>query len=236
MAKKDFVLLITTALSPPDGVFFLNMNNISQRIVASKSGFYSWAAMGVTKIVIADSTNQILLNTDELIHINKMGIEVEQLRYQQNDDLVREFGKGYAEGMLIDFAIKESILLGAVNNFFKCTGKIFCSNFSEIYKMIEDSNIQNLIWRDSLNSDSADSRFFYTTHKFCKDYIIPSYYDINDKIGQYSEHCLLKVAKTHLTQGYGLRPSIYGFSGSTNHQYFNQSLGYLDSKFPCWFG
>ena len=234
LGTQTSLVLITTATKPPSDIFVLKMTDISKRIITAKAAVFFWAGLGVEKIVIADATGQTLLDKEEVLMLNQIGVKVEQIFYFQNADLVVARGKGYGEGALIKFALKNSEFLNSAVNFFKCTGKVYCRNFSEIFNMIQQNNIQNIFWRDVFDT-SLDTRFFYTTKDFSEKFLMPAYEDVDDRNSLMSEHCVLKVAQEHLTQGASLRPILSGFSGSLNQPYFDASLGYLDQNLPCWF-
>jgi hypothetical protein len=227
-------VLITTATNPPKDIFVLEMSDISKRTITAKAAIFFWGALGVKKIVIADATGQTLLDDQEVLMLNRMDVEVEQIYYFQNKDLVIRKGKGYGEGSLIKFALQNSEFLKSATNFFKCTGKVYCRNFSEIFNMIQQNNIQNIFWRDVFDS-SLDTRFFYTSKNFTENFLIPAYENVDDRNNLMSEHCVLKVANEHLMKGASIRPMLSGFSGSLNQPYFDASLGYLDQNLPCWF-
>ena len=228
------MVLITTATNPPKDIFVLEMSDISKRTITAKAAIFFWGALGVKKIVIADATGQTLLDDQEVLMLNRMDVEVEQIYYFQNKDLVIRKGKGYGEGSLIKFALQNSEFLKSATNFFKCTGKVYCRNFSEIFNMIQQNNIQNIFWRDVFDS-SLDTRFFYTSKNFTENFLIPAYENVDDRNNLMSEHCVLKVANEHLMKGASIRPMLSGFSGSLNQPYFDASLGYLDQNLPCWF-
>jgi hypothetical protein len=233
LSNASSLVLITTATKPPEGVYILEMTNVSKRIITAKAAVFFWSALGVKKIVIADATGQTLLDDSEVLMLNQMGLELEQVHYLQDNDLVIKKGKGYGEGALIDFALKNSKFLQNTNNFFKCTGKVYCRNFLEILNMIQQNNIQNIFWRDVFDN-SMDTRFFYASKDFIQEFLLPAYDNIDDRNNIMMEHCVLKIAHEHLTQGSSIRPMLSGFSGSLNRPYFDLSLGFLDQNLPCY--
>ena len=226
-------MLITTATKPPEGVLVLEMTNVSKRIITAKAAVFFWAALGVKKIVIADATGQILLDDSEVLMLNQMDIEIEQINYLQDNDLVIRKGKGYGEGALIKFALQNSKFLNSANNFFKCTGKVYCRNFLEIFNMIHQNNIQNIFWKDVF-MNYMDTRFFYVSKDFCQKFLIPAYENVDDRNGMKAENCVLKMAHEQLTNGRSIRPILSGFSGSINTPQFDSTMGYLDQNLPCW--
>jgi hypothetical protein len=142
-------------------------------------------------------------------------------------------GKGYGEGALIEFAIENSEFLKNVDNFFKCTGKIYCRNFDEILYMIQQNNIQNIFWKD-LFDYRADTRFFYVSKEFYKNFLMPAYRKIDDRKDMTSENLVLKVINENLAPGQAVRPLLTGYAGGTNQPCFDLSLGFLDQNLACW--
>jgi len=234
MPNTSSLVLITTATKPPEGVIKLEMTNVSKRKITAKGAVFFWSALGVEKIVIADATGQILLDDSEVLLLNQMGVEIEQLQYLQDDDLVIRKGKGYGEGALIKFALQNSKFLQSSNNFFKCTGKVYCRNFLDIFNMIQKNNIQNIFWGNIFNGNMIDTKFFYASKDFIEKLLIPAYENTDDRNYGYAEHCILKMAHEQLKKSASIRPMLSGFSGSLNKPYFDSSLGFLDRNFPCW--
>lgn len=228
------VVLITTATNPPDGVCVLEMSNVAKRNIAAKAAVLFWAMIGVEKIVLADATGQTLLDEADAGRLAQMGVELEQINYQQDNDMVVRLGKGFGEGALIRFAVENSEILRKSTHFFKCTGKVFCRNFPEILRMIEENNIQNMFWKLNFEESHLDTRFFYASRTFFEKYLLSAYSKINDREGVYSEHTVFAVANDHLTKANGIRPKLTGFSGSTDTLYHDESFGFYDNHFPCW--
>lgn len=217
---------------------FLNMKNVAMRCITAKAGVFFWAAQGINQIVIVDATGGSLLNEEETLLLKKMGVEIEQISYNQDEDAVKSKGKGYGEGQLLKFALSNSIILGRAKSFFKCTGKIYCRNFKAIQDVIQENNIENIFWRHLDDGDPskpwADLRFFFTTKKFCEDKLIPAYLNSDDRISAAEYYCF-NTLNTTLPSGTAIRPLLSGFSGGTGQQYFDMSFGFLDYNYPCWY-
>jgi hypothetical protein len=233
------LVLITTANTPPSDLPFLQMTNVATRYITAKASVFFWAAHGIEKIVIADATGGSLLTSEEILLLKQMGVDVEQIHYLQNDDLIKSRGKGYGEGALIKFALENSEFLKSEDSFFKCTGKVYCRNFDKIFHIIKKNNIQNMFWRYLGEGDSlkpwADMRFFYTTKNFCEENLIPAYLESDDNIAA-AEYFCFNVINEKLSTATALRPLLSGFAGGTGQPYFDLSLGILDINHPCWVG
>jgi hypothetical protein len=126
-------VLITTANKPPNDVPYLEMTNLAMRHVTAKAAVFFWAAHGVEKIIIADATGSTLLNEEEVVLLKQIGVGLEQISYCQNEDLIKLRGKGYGEGELINFALKNSTFLKSEESFFKCTVPKFTVAILEQY-------------------------------------------------------------------------------------------------------
>jgi hypothetical protein len=233
-------VLITIANKPPRDIPYLQMTNLAMRYITAKASIFFWAAHGIEKIVIADATGDTLLDDKEVALLKQIGVGVEQISYCQNEDLIKLRGKGYGEGELIKFALKNSTILKSENSFFKCTGKIYCRNFETVLQMIKENNIQNIFWRHLGEGDSlmpwADMRFFYTTKIFCEEYLIPAYLKSDDRKEEAVEYFCFNIFNERLSSAKTLRPLLSGFSGGTGQQYFDLGLGVLDIAYPCWVG
>ncbi|MDI9333320.1 MAG: hypothetical protein QM533_02985 [Cytophagales bacterium] len=231
-------VLITTATSPPAGVPFLNMTNTTARYLTAKAALFFWAGQGVERIVVADATGQCLLTDEEIILLKSMHVEVEQIHYQQDEDLIKLKGKGYGEGLLIQLALEKSVLLKDQTSFFKCTGKIYCRNFDEIRQLIENNHVTNLFWRHlQPNSELrpwADLRFFYAAKDFCTNHLIPAYLKTEDRKLEVAEQFCFDALQANLVEAKTIRPLLSGFAGWTGKLYSDVTLGELDTSCPCW--
>lgn len=234
MINASSLVLITTATKPPDGVHALEMTNVAKRKVTAKAAIFFWSALGVKKIIVADATGQTLLEESEVLLLNNMEVEIEQIEYLQDNRLVIQKGKGYGEGALIKYTLQKSQLLKNENSFFKCTGKVYCRNFAEIFDLIQTNNIKNIFWRDALKSSTIDTRFFYVSKDFCNNVLLPVFESIDDKNNTTMEHAVMNAARQRMIQGTSIRPMLSGFSGGMDKPYFDSSLGFLDQNLPCW--
>jgi len=215
------------------------MTNVAARLLTAKAAVFFWAAQGVQKIVIADATGGELIQGDDLSLLRQMNVQLEQISYNQNSEVVVAKGKGYAEGLLIQFALNNSQLIKSSDFLYKCTGKIYCRNFDSIRQMIESGCIKNIFWRHVYDGDLskpwADMRFFYASKEFCKNVLIPAYLNSDDAVAAAEYYCF-SALNEKLQLAKATRPLLSGFSGGTGKQYFDSSLGVIDLACPCWVG
>lgn len=230
-------LLITSAIAPPVNTPLLRMCDRNMRAIATKAAIFFWVAQGQKSIVICDSTGSSVLRDEELASIRNLDVEVEQIAYQQDDALVVQRGKGFAEGQLIKFAVAHSALLIRSGHFFKCTGKMFCRNFAAICDLIAKNNIATMFWKlhehALVDRNLVDARFFYTSIADFHRFVLPAYAQSSE--AQILEHQLSVSLSAHLSKGAGRRPLLSGFSGGLGAQCQEHYLGELDLTYPCWY-
>jgi hypothetical protein len=230
-------VLITSAISPPSNTPMLRMTDSNMRSITTRAAIFFWVGQGLQRIVICDATESSVLSVEELATIRKLGVLIEQLAYKQDDLLLAQRGKGFAEGRLIKYAIENSQLLCRSDSFFKCTGKVFCRNFAAIWDLIAKNNIANMYWKLSEGSpverSLVDTRFFYTSSGDFHRLLLPAYEQSTEtKILEYN---LLVSLDGRLQRGTSLRPQLSGFAGGTGGQYPESYLGDLEVSYPCWY-
>ena len=231
-------ILITTAINPPRDMPYLKLFDPTLRKISCKAAIYYWIALGQKKIVIADSTNVNLFNLIEIEEFTSFGVTVEQLKYNQDNTLIISKGKGYGEGLILKYALDNSHILNESTNFYKCTGKIFVRNFKLINNIIISNKINNIFWKyfiDFLDiKPFVDTRFFYCEKSFAKDYLVPAFLESDDNHSA-CEYQVFKLLKNmRIPENNFIKPKISGVEGGTGELYFDESLGYLDTNFPCW--
>ena len=230
-------ILITTAISPPSNTPMLRMTDSNMRSITTRAAIFFWVGLGLQRIVICDATETSVLSPEELATIRKLGVLIEQLAYKQDDTLLAQRGKGFAEGQLIKFAIANSQLLRSQDSFFKCTGKVFCRNFAAIWDLIAKNNIASLFWKLSESSpvdrNLVDARFFYTSSGEFHRLLLPAYEQSTET--RILEYNLLLSLDAQLKRGTSLRPQLSGFAGGTGNPYPEMYLGDLEISYPCWY-
>jgi hypothetical protein len=232
------VVLITTAINPPPGVPHLKLVNGTCRLVASRAAVLFWALSGISKIVIVDATNYPVLSNDDMFMLVSTGVKVEQLYYQQDLILVQQRGKGYAEARLLEYALEHSELLKSESSFYKCTGKVFCRNFSVINKFIVERGISNSFWQhhdDRVGFDTTyiDTRFYLTSREFARDLLVPKFLEADDRV-KAIETCCYQLIKPRYDQSLSPRPRLMGLAGGSGQWYNEHDLGYMDMNYPTW--
>ena len=231
-----YPILISCAIKPPRRLKATKLIDPHIRLAATKSAIFYWVALGAKEIVIVDSTNTSPLSNDDIEIVEKCGVKVEILLFQQNDEEIEVYGKGYGEGYIIKHAIEYSKILSTHEYFYKITGKCFCRNFMDLDSLINQNKIKSIFWRlfdrhfNGGDLRLIDTRFFFTSKSFFMDYMFPVYIQAKD----FSiERLIVTVLAEKLAAVYVKRPQISGFSGGFGAIYSENDLGYLEHSFPA---
>ncbi len=216
----------------------LKMADPVRRLAATRAALIFWALHGARQLVVADATGQAVLSPDDLSQIAALGCEVEQIAFEQDDALVIERGKGFAEGQLIAFALDHSRILRSARAFYKCTGKVFCRNFAQVATAVARHNLTRLVWYGGLTGIDlrlADARFWLSDPAFCREVMLPAYAGAHDP-DRVAEAVLTATLSPRLNAGRLTRARLSGFCGGRDEPYPEHSLGDLDHAFPCMMG
>lgn len=230
-------VLITSAIKPPADLPYLAMSDFNHRLIAIKAALFYWIAQGTKKIVVVDSTGTSPINAADSAVIDSLGVELEILTFLQNDDEIRQFGKGYGEGKIISYALNHSSIIGRSDFLYKCTGKCFCRNFRLLDGIIKGNNLKAVFWRlfdrNFVGPDLSlvDTRFFFTSKDFLKSFVLPAFESAKNIS---VERTLAPVLTSELEQAYIARSQITGFAGGVGGEYAQIDLGHLESSFPSW--
>lgn len=114
-------------------------------------------------IVIVDGSNCEILSDIEIKHLRDEGVEVEQIRFKQNSEEVRHFGKSNGEQQIMNYMLKKSILVNQAGNFYKLSSR---------YLMVNQAQVLSKI-------DHLDNVFFYFNPPLLRNfrpYICTSFY------------------------------------------------------------
>ena len=223
---------------PPHGVPHLTLVAPGPRVVSARAAALLWAVCGIKQIVLVDCTDSKLFSEDDIMWITSTGVRVEQLCFQQNTELVQQRGKGYGEAKILEYALSASKLLESESRFYKCTGKVFCRNFSVINKFIVERNVSNCFWqhyddRVGFNTDYIDTRFYLTSKEFARDLLVPKFLEADDRV-KAIETCCYELIKPRYDQSLSPRPRLMGLAGGSGMWYSEHDLGYVDMNYPSW--
>ena len=189
------------------------------------------------KIVICDGSNYDF--TEDCKKKFKDN-DIECLYFQNNYRSVKKFGKGFGEGEIIKFALKNSVFLKQADFFAKCTGRLWVDNFKELLRTWNGVFQCNFILKRNkfkilIKPQRVDTRFYIVKKRFYYKYLLHSYKNVRDEQFNFLEHeffkSIFKIKKCVGSYLFKQRPIIMGTSGTENKKNNHSNLGHPKKKF-----
>jgi hypothetical protein len=145
---------------------------------------------------------------------------------------IQKFGKGYGEGEIMKYVLKNSNLFYENEiSFLKITGRLKVMNLDSILNKIESNlnyfNFVNL--NPFVDLKKVDTRFYQCTKN---DFVInfsDCFYDVNDNEGIFLEHVYYNrlISNRIAFHCFNILPNFLGYSGSTGQQYKFSTINFL---------
>jgi len=176
-------------------------------------------------IIVCDNSGHDYSKINSLIALaEKYSKKIEFLSFTSDHKNTMRYGKGYGEGEIMEFVVKNSVLYkNKENSFFKVTGRIIIPNIEAVIRFtpIGKNCFQRTCFNSLKKEDKIDTRFYYIKkHEFEK-YLIRSYKNVNDNEGFYLEHTFFRsIIRNKIKYSFFyILPFIKGVSGSTGVDY-----------------
>jgi hypothetical protein len=168
--------------------------------------------------VFCENTGFKILVNDLVQLAKEYNKSIEFLSFVSDIELVKKYGKGYGEGEIIEYAMKNSYYLQDDNLcFFKITGRLFVENINKILK--NNINNKNCFFTDGINSASVQTVFFKSQISFFKNNLLVVYKKVDDSNNLFLEYIYFEFLINKKTHGIFPFPFINGNSGSTGNPY-----------------
>lgn len=218
------VLLITGSIKPNLNVFELSITDVNLRFQQYIECIkWSIEQTRFKNITFVDNSGYPIDN--KLIDFaNRKGKKLEWLSFVGDENRIALCGKGYGEGEIIEYALKNSGLLKDATYFCKLTGRLKVDNINKFIKLA-DMN-ETYFWTIGLNkikkvSSGIETRFYGMPIKVYKDVFVIAYKDVNDKNGMWLERVFYQRYKISSIKckRMELYPDFLGQSGSMGIDY-----------------
>nr|WP_315463934.1 hypothetical protein [uncultured Rhodoferax sp.] len=163
---------------------------------------------------------------------------IECLYFENDQHLVRQFGRGYGEGEIVKFAIQHSQTIEKYGCFAKCTSKLWVDNFNACLSFWNGKLLCKGVFLDAfsplkkINLNYIDTRFYISSTDFYKKYLLDAHQDINVSKGYGLEECfrdVLILSKLHHVL-MPIYPIIGGVGGGTGEYYRNPARRLIKEK------
>lgn len=209
-------LLLTTAAHA--SAKHTALTDTQSRIDAFAWSLEQWCkSESINQIVICDGSNY---NFSAIANaVNRSNKKIECLHFHNDAQKVAQQGKGYGEGQIVEFALRNSELLNSSQTFAKCTGRLWVKNHALCLKLFKKPASFNLIGRRRVSF--VDTRFYIADKKFYEEKLVKAHLKVDDDNGYYLEHSFADCLKGFNTRSltFTCPPVIKGTSGSTGQVY-----------------
>ena len=219
------MLLIITATVNPPKQDLLKINSIEERITQYKDSLsFFIKCEAFDKIILCDNSNYILDNyvfEEEEKLAKRRGVNLELISFCGDVDKVKNQGKGYGEGEIMEYLLKNSKLVNDEEVFFKITGRLKVDNILKIINRIKNHKICYINVPNHVTHEMYDTRFYCMPIGIFKNYFIHEYKKVNDKEKYYLETLYTDILKSnHIKhRNFPLYPRIVGISGTSGSEY-----------------
>lgn len=207
--------------------FHNNLTDSNVRLNETKQALDSIIQKGYFKeIVIVDGSDHDILTVQEIQNYKQQGVIIEQLRFQQDSNLVDQFGKGNGEMQITNYMVDNSQLVNKANGFHKLTARYFFDNFDEVIAAIDGYDNVFYFYHPPFvrKYKSFIATIFYKTSlDFYKSHIYNSMHLHSKTTAGLLESIffkkLINLPKTAIRSVY---PKYSGTSGTTGKQMINR--------------
>jgi len=218
-------LIITSTVYVNSGLTVVMDAGLREQQYTDSILFYIGSA-AIKKIVVCDNSGFDYSKVERLSAGAKQhGKEIEFLSFQGDKDKIKQQGKGYGEGEIMAYTLKNSRLLGEGSDFFKVTGRVIILNIDRIASKVVpgEACFQKVTMNpfSTLHKCKVDTRLYYCSRAFFEHHLSDAYTSVDDNGGRYLEHAYYDSLVVHQARwtGFSVFPRYSGISGSTGLSY-----------------
>jgi hypothetical protein len=154
--------------------------------------------------------------------------KIECISFKNSAKLVADYGKGYGEGEIINYALEHSEFLRNSDYFVKCTSKLWVKNFPAIF------NRWNNVFQCQFGLEKpksirralphiVDTRFYIIRKSYYRDHFSGAYKNVRDREGYYLENSFRDVVVGDRLRAssilFPIPPLIEGVAGTSGNAY-----------------
>ena len=170
------------------------------------------------------------------------GFNIETLHFKNDEALITQFGRGYGEGEIINFALKNSKTINAAKCFSKCSAKLWVDNYLKCLEEWNGEFVCKGVFSNPLSTtrktklEYIDTRFYISSVNFYKKFLRNAHLSIHKENGIGLEQCFLKILEQQKIKGvlFHTYPIIQGVGGGTGKAYRTSWIRAYKEKFKIF--
>jgi len=222
---SEIPILITSCVYPHD--LTAKLIDPADRINYTIEGVAKWLEYYPDiKLIICDGSNFDFSVIARTIFPNN---NIEVLHFQQSSEKVKIYGKGYGEGEIIEYALKNSKYISQYQCFAKCTAKLWIKDYIKCVSAFDGpfngrAHFSNVFTKLNPKLEYIDTRFYIVDKIFYIDILLNLYKKTNLQENISIEDIFLdefiKIKLKKFLFDFNIR--IYGVSGGSGKYYNNK--------------
>lgn len=220
MKTQDCVLIITGCIFPEKDIPILKLTDANERKKQYVDSIKYYIEHGVVDNIVYCDNSGAAVEEEVLEFAEQYKKKFEWLSYKGDSDKVKEKGKGYGEGEIMNFVLENSRLVQDCSILVKVTGRLKIRNFN----MLVLCASHKIFFAPNLTNDERiyiNTRFYIMPKEMFVKYFRRAYLLVDDCKGCYLEHafgmCVTNYKIKYKT--FLVYPAAEGMSGSTGILY-----------------
>ena len=206
------VLIMPTAITVSARRTRLTSERVRLRLLFDSIKVWRFKNPGI-RIVVCDGSG-FDLNSHASDYLNGDIDNLEFISFTNNEVEVERRGKGFGEGEIIAYVLKQSMFMSSSSHFAKCTGRLWVDNYQRCLSGFNGE--AGFDYQGKLGPSIIDTRFYICSTEFYKQNIRNLHIKVNEDAGKKLEHlfCDFLCSLSPRTVLLPTSPLICGVSGS----------------------
>lgn len=235
---SDNIIILLTGCISPNGMAFTKLQNPKERLFQYVDAIKWYLINTDYRVLFVENSNF------DLRDYIKNFPNIERFEYLTFDgnNYDKSKGKGFGEGVIINYALKNSRFLLACNTVIKITGRFILKNISQImanYESIASRSKKKVIYCDfNRNLSVAFSIMVVLPKEFITDYFLQELPKVNDSLCYEFENALATSIRNSIENSNSFKVVMFkracafnGISGTTATKISNKSQIKIISKY-----
>lgn len=221
MKFENICLVMTGCISPPAQVVKLCVRDKDYREQQYIQAICFYIENTAIKNIVFCDNSAHPLNEMLCKKAREKRKNFEWLSFQGNTKKTEEFGKGYGEGEILEYAINNSKLINNCKYMAKVTGRLRLLNIDNVLRLLFSSPYHFSSFLDKANHLFVDTRFFVVETDCFRDEFLLAYKNVNDSNGYIYEYAIADIIQKERIKyrSFPLALNIAGDSGSSGYSY-----------------
>jgi hypothetical protein len=218
------VLLTSSVIAHDTGVL---LKNKDERIRLALQSVERWLKIDPNiSIVLCDGSS---FDFSRLIAEEFPNAQIECLNFENDQDLVKKYGRGYGEGEIVRYALNHSKSIMTSGCFVKCSSMLWVENFKKCAQYWNGRflckgvfiNVFSIFKKTKLSY--VDTRFYIVSNSFYRQHFENAHFQIDRALGHGLENCFHDIVlKDDIRRSlFNVAPIICGVGGGIGAYYKN---------------